>query len=287
MAQELYQHRLLTTLFQELIHGFNSRYCLLSEHSSHARSVLYHNLIQGFSQPYARCKAQESQEAHANLHSMQTLVVEYTSAIEEWRQHQEGLADDFNILQVLNLAGNEVRHSMALAWLLCHDFARSGTHAQGRLGFKLFLAELGLPSEYADKSYWVRREGTHEEARVDIEIAARGSFLIYIENKIFSGEGTDQTGREWRDAVKRAKDLGVPSSAVHAMFLTLNKQAPQHSKFRCITWGQMARVFDAFAAKAKPPDVKLFCAHYAKTLRMIIPNESHLKEKENVEGAIQ
>ncbi len=287
MARKLYQHRSLTTVFQGLIHGFNSHHCLLSAHSSHARSILYRNLLQGFSQTYARCRAQELQEAHVNLRSMQKLVVEHTSAIEEWRLRQEGLADDFNILEVLNLTGNEIRHSMVLAWLLDHDFARSGTHAQGRLGFKLFLAELSLPSEYADKPYWVRREGTHEEARVDIEIAARGSFLIYIENKIFSGEGADQTGREWRDAAKRAKDLGVPCNAVHALFLTLNKQAPQHSKFRCITWGQMARVFDAFAAKAKPPDVKLFSAHYAKTLRMLIPNESQLKEREDGEGAIQ
>jgi hypothetical protein len=286
MARKLHQHQSLTTVFQELIHGFTSRHCLLSTHSSQSRTVLYQNLLQGFLQTYARCRAQELREAQVSLCSLQELFAKYASAIEEWRKSQESLADDFSILEVLDLTGNEIRHSMVLAWLLDHDFARSGTHAQGRLGFKLFLAELSLPSEYADKPYWVRREVEHEEARVDIEIAARGSFLIHIENKIFSDEGSDQTEREWRDAARRAKELDVPCGAIHALFLTPNKRAAQNSNFRCITWSQMARVFDAFAAEAKPPDVKLFCTHYARALRILVPNESQLKEKENGEGTV-
>jgi len=35
-----------------------------------------------------------------------------------------------------------------------------------------------------------------DEARADIEIAARGKFIVHIENKIWSEEGEDQTHRE-------------------------------------------------------------------------------------------
>ena len=125
MARKLYQHQSLTTVFQGLIYGFTSRHCLLSTHSSQSRTVLYQNLLQGFSQTYDRCRAQELREAQVNLCSLKKLFAEYASAIEEWRQSQESLADDFSILEVLDLTGNEIRHSMVLAWLLDHDFARS------------------------------------------------------------------------------------------------------------------------------------------------------------------
>ena len=62
----------------------------------------------------------------------------------------------------------------------------------------------GTPSEaaYADEpDYWVRTESSGNEARVDIEIAARGKFIIYVENKTYAVEGDDQTNREWRSLV--------------------------------------------------------------------------------------
>ena len=34
--------------------------------------------------------------------------------------------------------------------------------------------------------------------RIDIEVAHPGKFVIYIENKIWAGEGDDETNREWR-----------------------------------------------------------------------------------------
>jgi len=285
MAREVSHDQLLASIFEKLVRGFNSR---LQRHDgpSPRRSDLYKNLLEGFSQAYNRSAAQESREAHDSLRSFESLTAGFANAIEKWRQREANTAGDFNLLEVLDLTGKEIRHSMILAWLLDHDLTRSGTHAQGNLGFRLFLAELGLPSDYANASYWVRREVEREESRVDIEIASRGRFLIHIENKIFSGEGADQTGREWRDAQRRAAELGVPDSAVHALFLTRDNSTARDPHFRSITWGQVARALDAFVAEAKPPDVKLFCAHYAKALRMFVITETQTKETEDGERTV-
>ena len=45
---------------------------------------------------------------------------------------------------------------------------------------------------------------------------------------------------------------------------------PANRKFRAIRWGRIARVLETFAEQAKPLDVKLFAAHYARALRRFI-----------------
>ena len=144
------------------------------------------------------------------------LVPSYQAARKKWAEKQKASADDFNLFAVIDVEGDEVRHTKILAWLL-DSRIEHGTHAQGNLGFRLFLKHLqkelfgdaGLPATaYVDEpNYWVHREVSGGEARVDIEIAARNKFLIHIENKIFSMEGDDQTHREWRDLRERAKAL--------------------------------------------------------------------------------
>jgi hypothetical protein len=164
-----------------------------------------------------------------------------------------------------------------------------GTHAQGGLGFRLFLEELKLPVEYADTRYWVKRELSGEESRVDIEIAAQGEFLIHIENKIWSGEGEDQTDREWSDMQRRAESLGIlpreRSGGVHGFFLTPEGIGAINTNFQSVSWRQIARVLDRFAAEALPPDVKLFASHYARTLRRFIIEETQ-EEPDRGQGTI-
>src|SRR5262245_3416012 len=133
----------------------------------------------------------------------------------KWAEAQRRTAEEFNLLEVLKIDGDEVSHSNLLAWVLDHRIEH-GTHAQGDLGFQLFLEEfrreLGEQfvrqvAAYArNRTYWVRSEVTGAESRVDIEIAAHGKFLIHLENKIHSQEGDDQTNREWRDLQIKRKE---------------------------------------------------------------------------------
>jgi hypothetical protein len=210
----------------------------------------------------------------------------YNEALELFRCQQEQVADDFNLLDVMRLTGKEIRHSMVLAWLLDHDLRRLGTHAQGNLGFRLFLSRFGLPIDYADCRYWVRREVAGDESIVDIEVACRGRFLIHIENKIWSGEGTDQTDREWSDLQRRAAGLNVGASDIHALFLTPRGSRAANPNFRVISWGQVVRVLEAFRDQAKPPDVKLFTAHYARALKRFIVLHD-ISEEDNGERTLE
>jgi hypothetical protein len=213
---------------------------------------------------------------------MSALLLGYNQAVERHRQQQEQTADDFNILEVMHLTGNEVRHSMMLGWLLDHDLRKLGTHAQGNLGFRLFLAEFGLPLTYAESEYWVGREIAGDESIVDIEVACRCGFLIHIENKISASEGPDQTDREWADVNRRAESLKARN--VHALFLTPRGRAATNPKFQAISWGSVARVLENFAEQAKPADVKLFAAHYARTLRRFIVTRSYVEEQDDGEA---
>lgn len=212
--------------------------------------------------------------AHAGAsdrNRISTLLAGFREAEERHRLEQEQCADDFNLLEVLKLTGNEIRHSMVLAWLLDHDLRRLGTHAQGKRGFRLFLKEFELPPRYADVNYWVRREVRGAESTVDVEVACRREFLIHIEIKIWSEEGTDQTDREWADVLRRINQLELrgelADTAVHALYLTPHGDTPANSDFVPISWQSIAGVFDKFADQAQPRNVKLFARHCARTLR--------------------
>lgn len=212
---------------------------------------------------------------------------------QNWAASQLESADDFNLFGVIGVERDELCHSTILAWLLDHRIAK-GTHAQGALGFRLFLEEFATELQVGDKdkvlayaderNYWVSREVSGDEARVDIEIAALGKFVIQIENKIDSEEGTHQTNREWRDLQARRIELHVPEKACHAIFLTPDGTEAKNENFLAVDWNRIAQVFDRFANEAKPSDVKLFARHYARTIRML--SLSHTVEVEALDDDV-
>ncbi|MBM4035395.1 MAG: hypothetical protein FJ291_26935 [Planctomycetes bacterium] len=276
-------HLLLTKRFEQLLQGFEAA-MLRSRPRAGARTELFREFLQGFLEADGRASNAEAAEAEIDHRRFEALLAGHAQAVERWRQAQESAADDFNLLRVLKVADDELRHSRVLAWLLDHDLLRHGTHAQGALGFRAFLEELGLPREYADGPYRVHREVAGDESRVDIEVASRGRFLIWIENKIWSSEGEAQTHREWEDLQRRARQLGIPADRVHALFLTLGGARPQNQRFRAVSWWKVAAAFDRFAVEARPSDVKLFCSHYARALRRMSHEPLATEEAENGQG---
>src|SRR5665811_975561 len=81
----------------------------------------------------------------AETHSIRNVLDGFHATREQYRKVRSSSADDFNILEVLQLARKELHYSKVLAWLLDHDLFGFGTHAQGPLGFQIFLEVLGLP----------------------------------------------------------------------------------------------------------------------------------------------
>jgi hypothetical protein len=216
-------------------------------------------LLDGFAQ--ARPRVRDDRVA-----AIGALLDGFADAREAWRRDQEGRANGFNLLSVLDITCDELRHSRVLAWLFERDLLR-GTHAQGNLGLRLLLEELDLPREWADQRYRVGCEIAGDVSRIDLEIVASGHFLIHIENKIWSAEGEMQTQRQWADLQRRAAALRVPEAARVGLYLSPRGESASHPRFRSVAWGRVARVFERFAEVAKPPEVRLFAAHYARALR--------------------
>jgi hypothetical protein len=205
------------------------------------------------------------------------LLAGFKTNHERGRRLQKTTADDFNLLDTLQISSEEARHSMMLAWLL----DREATHAQGNLGFRLFLKHVGLDGEYAETAYGVVREKSGMESRVDVEVATPGEFIIHIENKIYSDEGNDQIKREWRDLQRRALGLEVKQQNVHGFFLTLDRHAPASPEFHAISWQKIAEVLDEFSTLSKAKQVSLFAAHYARALRRMTFELTQNYEDEN------
>ena len=251
--------------FAQLLSGFSS--LVAQGFQVELPTDRFRKLLQQFGNHRERAVAVAKAKSTDDHERFRELLGGYKETVQRYRKQQELSADDFNLLDVMRLTGKEIRHSMVLAWLLDHDLRRLGTHAQGNLGFQLFLKEFSLPPSYSNGNYWVRREVAGNESIVDLEIACRGQYLIHIENKIWSSEGNDQTNREWNDLQRRARDLKVGSQDVHAFFLTPSGKKPENPYFHAIGWGRIVSVLEAFADHAQPSDVKLFAAHYARAVR--------------------
>ena len=130
--------------------------------TSKAPSLLerFERLLDGFG---TSLKGEEDTAQHTHT-SIEILLSGYRNAREDWAREQRASADDFNLFEVMEIEQSEICHSRLLAWMLDHRIER-GTHAQGNLGFRLFLEELEAELDpdsqrnaiaYADECYWVR-----------------------------------------------------------------------------------------------------------------------------------
>ena len=274
--------------FDALLSRFSAvRGSVLSASSKDA--ARFRQLLTDFHIASARADNAETARTRNLPETFKHLLKDFRTAIERWRESQEQTADAFNLLDVMGITGRETMHSRVLAWLLSRDitgFSTLGTHGQGALGLELFLAALNMPA-YALDSYSVCTEVCGTDSRIDIEVACRGQFIIHIENKIWSNEGLVQTPREWRDLTKRAESLNIPETGRHAFFLTPRGIEAEEPRFKPISWSQIAKVFEQFAQRAKPPEVKVFCSHYAGALRRSIVKLDELKEVDNGEAIVQ
>lgn len=104
---------------------------------------------------------------------------------------------DFNVFEVLGTADYEIRHSSVLSWLL----NRAGNHGQGSSFAEMLWGKIGVSlqhnlPELSFDDYTVDREGSNEDERIDLLLVAKDrSWIIVIENKLFSPETGDQLDR--------------------------------------------------------------------------------------------
>lgn len=126
-------------------------------------------------------------------------------------------AKSFNIFNVLNLARNEVRHSMLLAELLNPN----GSHGKKDLFLKSFLDTCDIKNFVNTEKAEVYREYSVGDGRIDIYITDNEKHII-IENKIWAGEQERQVDRY----IEMIKNKCVDNSNIKVLYLTLNGTAP-------------------------------------------------------------
>lgn len=155
--------------------------------------------------------------------------------IHAWSSQQNNRAEDdsstVNILHIIELGNDEIRHSAILAWLL----SAKANHHQGDLFLKAFVQACGmdlLTDSLGD--YEVCREYQESEAAIDVMVYSEGRFLVYIENKVDSPEGPNQCDRELRDMHMFGDRKNVPLHKRYAIFLTPHGDKPASGDKR--TW---------------------------------------------------
>jgi|GEM_PF-1907983 len=129
-----------------------------------------------------------------------------------------------NVFDLLSFGNNEVALSALLSWLL-NERSR---HYHGNLFLTTLvkLCNLPLPIESLVE-YRVDTEHSEQESIIDIKVYKKGEFLLYIENKILSPEGENQTFREFRDMERVGESYGIPSQYQFAIFLTPDGRQPK------------------------------------------------------------
>lgn len=192
----------------------------------------------------------------------------------------EALLAEFNLFEAIGAVRQELRHSDFLAFLL----DPSGNHALGDLFLKELLkrALLGAANpplspvdiDVADLS---RAEVRREWKNIDLFILDSASgFDCTIENKVDSGEHSDQLGR-----YRRAVESEYPGHRHIFVFLTPDGRLPQDQAFIPFSYASIAEVVDKLRearGSTLGADVTTLMKHYTTMLRRHIVSDSEVPE---------
>lgn len=177
---------------------------------------------------------------------------------------------EFSFMKIFGLEVDELVHSSFLAWLL--DPLES--HGLGSYFAEKLLSKVALKAGNLDLSsidfsqLKVERERSGGESRFDIRVFDNlGNFQCVFENKIWSGEGADQTSRLYKDFHDETyvKELFV--------FLTLDqKSKPENPHFICLNYAEVLPILKELLAVAEG-DARFLIKHYSNTLERLIMSE--------------
>ncbi len=199
----------------------------------------------------------------------------------------ECMLGQFDALTFLGVSRKEETHSNILAWLL----DPGEQHAMGDFFLKEFLLETAADEDIRDQDWaetLVRREWPNEvDGKIgflDILVVNPDSnFVCAIENKVFSGEHSDQLKR-YREALCR--EFGG-FKRTH-LFVTRDGTVPiRAEERRCWTpvdYGTILRLVEKAIGRGKKrgdDEIVAFLKQYATTLRRGIVPDSDLRRLAN------
>ena len=193
----------------------------------------------------------------------------------------ELLSAEFNIFEAIGAVRQELRHSDLLAFLL----DPSENHGLGDGFLRRFLqravagAASQAPISPVDLDVWelddveVRREWSNIDILV---VDARNRFVALIENKIDSGEHSDQLRRYWS-----AVEHEFAGYRMLGLFLTPGEDDPSDGRYLAIDYKMVADVAKRLVelrSSTIGPDVKTVLRHYEQMLRRHIVSDSDIAD---------
>ena len=147
------------------------------------------------------------------------IVADFDAAFKAARQDRSAYTPRLNILDVFGLKTWELCHSRVVSWFLDEN----QSHEQGGVFMECFLQHCGV-SGASCAGYTVQRE---KPDRVDVVAYKRGTFAVFIENKVKHIERTQQFADLQSSLIAFSKERQIPESHRVAVFLTDDGRRPE------------------------------------------------------------
>jgi hypothetical protein len=194
----------------------------------------------------------------------------------------ESLAGQFNIFEAIGAVKQELRHSDFLAYLINPQ----QNHGLGDTFLRKLLQKAisrinrpSIPVSPVDLDIWNLEDSEvfREWQNIDILFVNEANGLVVaIENKIGTGEHSDQLERYWQ-ILRHAH----PGRRILGLYLTPDGEEPSHPEFLPVDYGQIASLVEDLTGNRQlsaNPDVRTLLLHYAQMLRRHIVSESEIAE---------
>lgn len=143
-----------------------------------------------------------------------------------------------DILDILGVATKEETYTSLIAYALANHTAFR------KAAIEKFLGKPCVSDDWKIKSELQVASCQGKDIPDIVIYSSSENRIIIVENKLFSAEGLDQTTRysssEFNDAIKNL--LGLPNAGLDYIFLTLENRQPQSSKFKKISYSELAKV---------------------------------------------
>lgn len=226
------------------------------------------------------------------------------------------LVNEPNVFEILGITFKEIHHSKLLAWLLDpnenHELGDAFLRECIRLAIKrnkdsatqyitndTRYGEIGNDIQ-VDKGYWLfdsfqnvevsTEPKLNENGRLDIKVNAEGSskerhkYLLVIENKVMSKEGSNQTSKYFEDIMKTYE------SKIKKLFIYLvvnedEKAGDDH--WTILTYDDVVNALNtALKGKTIPDSARLIIDQYIKTIEKNIVGDTTYLEITDAYGEV-
>ena len=196
----------------------------------------------------------------------------------------EELTSQFNIFEALGMVRQEIRHSNFLAWLL----NPAQNHGLGDSFLKDFLLKTSVAAKETgigtlspvDVDVWdlsateVRREWKN----IDITLLDESNkFVCVIENKVHSGEHSDQLRRYREEVVDKA----FPNYQRHYVLLNVTGEEPSDRWYVGVTYDEVCEVIERLLemrASTIGDELAMALSHYVTMVRRRVMPDTEIQE---------